>query len=404
MRVCVISDYLDSPDYLSERSDVEWAHVRAGDPIPVSDLYVWDYKPGLDVQRTVLVRKDAQHIILASPQYLTLFGPIKGSVCILLKPVSPFTLKTFIELALRTWEAARQAVEAEALRVDRDILLQYVLKVNLRLQEYDHERSNFLARVLHDFRTPLTALLGYCGLLAEGKLGPINEAQREVLDRMCYSTNRLGKLAGGALELLSEGQVTQRTTLREADIQETLTRALNDIHPLANDKGLRLDAEIAMPEGVLCFEPEQVQQVLVNLLENSCKFTPAGGLIQVRGYPFQYARWRPPLEPDCESRSINAYRVDVYDSGCGVSPDLAERIFEAYTSYPDLDDRAGAGLGLAICRAIITAHHGIIWATPAEDGGKFSFILPVTSSKCDSDENYSQGLGIGVELEHAACL
>lgn len=402
MRACVVSDYLEFPELLPQRSDVEWVHLRAEAPIPSADLYLWDYTPGLDLQSSILQSKNAQHIILAHPQYLDLFGSIQNCVCILLKPVSLITLKTFIDLALKTWEAGRQACEAEALRVDRDTLLQYVLEVNLKLQEYDHERSNFLARVLHDFRTPLTALLGYCGLLAEGKFGLVNGAQREVLDRMCYSTNRLGRLAGGALELLSEGQFTKKVDLREGDIQEVLNRAVHDIYPLVRDKSLRLDAHVATPKGALFFEPEQMQQVLVNLLENSCKFTPSGGVIQLRGYPFHHADWESRLASDSNSPPINAYRVDVCDSGRGVSPDLTERIFEAYTSYPDLNDRAGAGLGLAICRAIITAHHGVIWATPAEDGGKFSFILPVTPSKCDSTQNYSQE--VGIELEHAGCL
>src|SRR3954469_3642052 len=111
MRVCLVSDYLDFPELLSLRGDVEWAHLRAADPIPSADLYLWDYKPGLDLQSSILLSKNAQHIILAHPQYLDLFDSIQNSVCILLKPVNPFTLRTFIDLALKTWEARRQACE-----------------------------------------------------------------------------------------------------------------------------------------------------------------------------------------------------------------------------------------------------------------------------------------------------
>jgi signal transduction histidine kinase len=364
-------------------------------------LYLWDYRPDFDLEGIVRLRKDAQHIVLASPEYLNLFGPIQNRVCILLKPVNSFTLKTVIDLALKSSQAGRQAIEAEALRIDRDSLLQYVLEVNLKLQEYDHGRNNFLARVLHDFRTPLTALLGYCGLLAEGKLGAVTGSQREVLDRMWYSTNRLARLAGGALELLAEGQFTKTVNLREADVQEAVNRALNDIHSLVDNKRLRLEAEIEAPGGPLFFEPEQMQQVLINLLENSCKFTPPGGVIQVRGYPFHYPDWPLPSSSDPTSSSTNAYRVDVFDSGRGVRADLVERIFEAYTSYPDLNDRSGAGLGLAICKAIITAHHGMIWATSSEDGGKFSFIIPMTSPTGNSFRKHSHPLG--VKLEHAMC-
>ena len=401
MRVCVVSDQLDLCVLLTERSDVELIRLRAGDPILNADLYLWDYAPGFDLHSSVLARTDAQHIVLADPKYLDFLSPVQNAACILLKPVSPFSLKAFINLALKTWEANRQAYEAEALRLDRDALLQYVLEVNLKLQEYDQERSNFLARVLHDFRTPLTALLGYCGLLAEGKFGNVSEVQRELLDRMCYSTRRLAGMAEGALELLSQGKFSKGVSLREADIEETLKRALHDVYPFVKDKNLHINAHMTAPEGILLFEPEQIQQVLTNLLENSCKFTPANGEIQVRGYPFSHVPWEQQTGSLPKTSASNAYRVDVCDSGSGVSPDLAERVFEAYMSYPDVNERSGAGLGLAICRAILSAHRGLIWATPAEGGGEFSFILPVTPSKARSVQKCLEGSAD--ELEEAVC-
>jgi signal transduction histidine kinase len=69
-------------------------------------------------------------------------------------------------------------------------------------------------------------------------------------------------------------------------------------------------------------------------------------------------------------------------------------------SYPDVNYRSGAGLGLAICRAIVAAHRGVIWATPATDGGKFSFILPMRS-KSNAIQGYSQQ--IDFDVEHASC-
>jgi K+-sensing histidine kinase KdpD len=73
----------------------------------------------------------------------------------------------------------------------------------------------------------------------------------------------------------------------------------------------------------------------------------------------------------------NAYRIDVVDSGAGVPEHLAEKIFEQYASYSGSLDRSGGGLGLAICKLIVTAHHGAIWATPSNNGGCFSFVLPL---------------------------
>jgi signal transduction histidine kinase len=400
MRVCVGPDYVDLPPLVRQRADIEWVQLSDTNHIPQANLYVWSYRPGFDLQSSILAREYAQHLVLADSKDLDVFGPIQNFVCILLKPVSAFTFKAFFELALKTWDARQRAYEAEALRLDRDALLRYVLEVNLKLQEFDQERNNFLARVLHDFRTPLTALLGYCGLLAEGKFGSISESQRELLDRMCYSTKRLARLAGGALELLSQGRIEEGVKFREADIEEALRRALHEMYPFIKDKNLHMDVQVTPPEATLSFEPDQIQQVLINLLENSCKFTPVNGTIQVRGYPFCHSDWEQQAALSPKARTTNAYRVDISDSGPGVSPDLAEQIFEAYMSYPDVNYRSGAGLGLAICRAIVAAHSGVIWATPATDGGKFSFILPMRS-KSNAIQGYSQQ--IDFDVEHASC-
>jgi signal transduction histidine kinase len=77
--------------------------------------------------------------------------------------------------------------------------------------------------------------------------------------------------------------------------------------------------------------------------------------------------------------------MDIFDTGPGVSPHLCEKIFEQYTSYGGPNDRSGGGLGLAICRAIILAHGGAIWAAPSEEGGRFSFVLPAAIAAVQSE-------------------
>ena len=404
MRISVVSDNFDCPASLTKRDDLKWSRASTDEPIPQADLYIWDCAPGPELQRSILARESAQHLVLTEANQIDALGSIQDCACILLKPVTAFTLRAFVELALKNWEARQQACEAKALRGDRDALLQYVLDVNLRLQEYDQERSNFLARALHDFRAPLTALLGYCGLLAEGKLGNVSAAQHELLDRMCYSTRRLARLAGGALEFLLQGRFDKAADRRPGDIEEAFSQALHDVCPFIADKNLHVDVQMTSPEGTLLFASEQIQQVFVNLLENSCKFSPPNGDVQAHGYSFYHPAW---VESGAQSASEpgvqipNAYRIDISDSGPGVPPDLAERIFEAYTSYSDCSDRSGAGLGLAICKAIIAAHGGTIWATPVLEGGRFSFLLPLKPSEAATHELHPEDAE--VELEQAGC-
>jgi len=377
MRISLQADHLKFPLPLGKGSEITWMNSNSEGLIPDADLYIWDYAPDAGLDSTVLGRPAAQHLVVVDPKYVDALASIQNCICILLKPVTPFTLNAFVELAFKNWEARRQAREVETLRLDRDTLLQYVLEVNLRLQEYDQARSNFLARALHDFRAPLTALHGYCGLLADGKLGAISPPQRQLLERMSYSTKRLARLAGGTLELLLQGRFEKLTETREACIEETLSQALADVAPFVQDKALKVDVQITKYEGRLFFEPEKIHQVLVNLLENSCKFTPKNGNIQIRGYPIPGHRSES-AHAARSTRPANMYRVDICDSGPGVPPNLAERIFEEFASYSGANDRSGGGLGLAICKSIIAAHHGTIWATPGEDGGRFSFVLPLT--------------------------
>lgn len=379
--ICVVSECPDLERSLERDNQVNLVRSKPNEIIPQADLYIWDYELGSDFQAQLLARDTAQHLLLADAKSLDILGPLSHSACILLKPVSAVTLRTFVELAWKTWELRQQAREAENLRLDRAALLQYVLEVNLKLQEYDQERSNFLARAIHDFRAPLTALHGYCGLLAEGKLGPVTVGQRDLLERMRYSTRRLTRLAGGTLELLTQGRLNRVPDRNSGDIEEAVDQALHDVYPLLLDKHIEVDVQLEPATDGLLFEAEQIQQVLINLLENSSKFTPKGGKITIRGYAVQED-----LEPHGPSSHMppgihHGYRVDILDSGPGVPVHLAEKVFEQYASYGGTGDRSGGGLGLAICRAIVIAHGGTIWTTPGREGGRFSFILPAVAAR-----------------------
>jgi signal transduction histidine kinase len=398
--------YLSSgcPDFrLDKRHCLSVFEAKPGRPVPEADLYVWNYIPGIDLQSEVLERQSGQHLILADPKDLDSLAPLQNSACILLKPVNPLTLRAFAELAWKAWELRQQADETNTLRLDRDALLEYVLEVNLKLQEYDQERSNFLARALHDFRSPLTTLHGYCGLLAEGKLGIVSPEQRELLSHMRRSTKRLARLAGGTMELLLQGCLDRQPKRVAGDLEETLNEALHDVYPFVQAKSIDLTVDLQAPDGMLLFEAEQLQQVFVNLLENSCNFTPRNGTIEIRGYPV-YRNSEPGIQNWCsapQARAPNAYRVDISDSGPGVPSQLEEKIFEQYASYSGARDRSGGGLGLAICKAIVTSHLGIIWATPSQDGGRFSFVLPLDpAEKASNDRDLLQKRS---EHENAAC-
>jgi signal transduction histidine kinase len=392
-RLCVISDDAKvltlCREVLRDLSDTlgDWQILSSAREVPTWDVCLLDYEPGRS--RTVKQFGDQKIFYLVRPTQLESLRAemptAEGNI--LLKPVSRAVLRAFLGSVAPTAPKdsnapAATASEVGALRANRDEMLQCLLHANLRLQEYDQQRTNFIARAVHDFRAPLTALSGFCGLLVDGELGPLNQRQEEALQRMQHSTRRISRMASAMFDLSISQQVSHKPDLRECSIREHIKQALHEIMPVAREKRITLSSENTIdPGGPLCFDPLQIEQVLLNLLDNASKFTPKGGRIEVLGYPYfwerRFLRGRVPVERRVErSRTLNAYRVDIKDSGPGVPPEHLDRIFEEYTSYSGPHDRSGGGLGLAICRLIIGRHQGHIWAESREDGGLFSFVLP----------------------------
>jgi signal transduction histidine kinase len=346
-----------------------------------ADLWLWDYCPGLVLPKEVFDHS-SKHLFLVQRQDLPEFRAQTGATDshILLKPASRATLTAFLEAAAGQLEHASSDTD---LRADRDEILQYLIQANLRLQEYDQDRTTFLARAVHDFRAPLTALSGYCGLLLAEPIGPLTENQREVLSRMLKSTKRLSRMAAAMFQLSVGRHVKRRPELQRGDISECLEQALHEITPFADDKSIEITTDVTPAGHPLFFEPGQIEQVLINILDNACKFTPRGGSIELRGYPYFWDRRKTdsvvPAAAERRSRTVRtptAYRIDILDSGNVIPAEHLEHIFEEYTTYSGGRDRSGGGLGLAIVRMIVNQHEGLVWAENTERGPMFSIVLP----------------------------
>ena len=345
---------------------------------PRADLYIWDFHPNLSFPES-LAPNPLRHLYLVDRKDLNSFyersGAIDGSV--LLKPVSRATLATFLL-------PAASPVAARSLRVDRDEILQCLIQTNLKLQEYDQDRTTFLARAVHDFRAPLTALRGYSGLLLSEPLGTLNQNQREVLQRMQHSIDRLSRMASAMFELSVGRHVKRHPELRQGDIRTCVEQALHEVAPFADEKSLAITPDLEPCGDGLYFESGQIEQVLINILDNACKFTPKAGSIEIRGYPYFWERRHVVASvPAAAERRVsrvqqpNSYRVDICDSGAPIPEQHLSRIFEEYTSYSGGRDRSGGGLGLAICKMIITQHNGRVWAENRPAGPSFSIVLPI---------------------------
>lgn len=351
------------------------------------DLRLWDYKPGLHLPRSA--PWGTRSFILVTPAEL---AEIRAAYPfaepgIVLKPVTRAVLRAVITQRISRSSNYVQ-VEHGVLKSERDELLQCLLQANLQLQEFESHRTNFLGRALHDFYAPLSALSGYCGLLLEGRPGVLTEQQKLIIGRMQHSVRRLSRMSRAMFQLSVGRNISVKPVLRDKDIRECIEQALHEVQQLADEKQLQVNTNLE--PSLLLINAGQIEQVLINLLENACKFSPRRGAITVNGYAcFRDRRasnvFRAPNSErrHVHARPLNTYRVDILDSGPGIPAEAMNCIFEEFVSYAGGQDRSRGGLGLAICDMIVQQHDGQIWVQNCEVGAMFSFILPLPDAGCD---------------------
>jgi signal transduction histidine kinase len=365
----------------SAEDDIE--HCVSSEAPRGCDIYIWDSETIHSLPSAMKSADPSIKIIIVKKSSLSSLRSAlpHNDFAFLQSPVSPLSLRVVLESAIARLPL-RQSDDESSLRVsvDRDQILQELLETNLRLQEYDQRRTNFLTRAVHDLRVPLMAVQGYSGLLHAGQLGPVNAEQMRILERMQRSLARLSSLVEALMELGSGVQAATKLKRENSSIEGCIQHAMHELLPFVEKKQITLNLEVDPPSGTLLFDSGQLEQVLVNLLDNGCKFTPKRGSITIRARSIaaEEARYVGLTEP------TDGYRIDISDSGPGIDSERMDQIFDEHTSYGDSMDRSGAGLGLAICRMIVQAHNGRIWAASGNAGATFSLVLPMVSQQSSS--------------------
>lgn len=226
----------------------------------------------------------------------------------------------------------------------------------------DALKTQFLANISHDLRTPLTAVVTHAEILRDGMLGPLNERQLEsVLGIIAGSRQLLDQV--GEILTYARGAADQLTlsasTFRFADVVHQVTR-LNE--SLLAKKGLELSVEIPADLPPLFADREKVAHVLGNLVGNAIDFTPAGGRVWVRA-----------------GARDGELVAEVGDTGIGIAPEHYEFIFEEFAQVDASASRQhhGTGLGLTIAQKLVELHRGRIWVESELGGGsRFFFTIP----------------------------
>jgi signal transduction histidine kinase len=253
----------------------------------------------------------------------------------------------------------------------------------LDLQIHDQDRNRFLARAAHDLKGPLSAISGYCDLLLSGDAGKLGRRQKHAIATMQKSVERLNRIAQDFFELSARTDGDNIRPMQVGDIHQVLADSACDLAAMAKLRGIHLSTFLDICQEPVAYDRTGIERVMMNLIENACRFTPADGSITLRGYPCFWERRerRSPVLIDCERRTHharlpNCYRVDVHNMGPRIPDECMARIFEEYITAGESPDRYSAGLGLAICRSILARHAGEIWTENRSDGPVFSFVIP----------------------------
>ncbi len=235
------------------------------------------------------------------------------------------------------------------------IAMRQAMEERMRRQ-VEEARRNLVAAASHDLRTPLASLRLLVEAIDDGVAG---EDRDRYLAEVRTHVAVLSDLIDDLFELsrIEAGDIAW--TMRQVELGDLIGDTVAAFRIAAEERGVRLAAELPDGRVVAAADAEKVQRVLFNLIQNAIRHTPADGSVTVR------AKGGP-----------DGVEVEVADSGEGIPVGEGERVFEAFYRGDGSRGEDGAGLGLAISRAIVEAHGGRIWLEDGDPGTRVRFTLP----------------------------
>ncbi|MBI3291191.1 MAG: HAMP domain-containing protein [Elusimicrobia bacterium] len=234
-----------------------------------------------------------------------------------------------------------------------------------RLGELDQMKQDFVSKVTHELRSPLTSIRGYLDFLLQRDVGSLGPKQEEYLLIVKNNALRLERFVDNLLDVAKIEAHRMELSRERLDLRQTTREMQILFRPQCEEQGIRLVTEI--PEGLptAWADADRLDEIFTNLLSNAVKFTPAGGQITVRA----------------ELKGPHV-EVTVQDTGHGIPQEALPKIFDKFeqvrTSTPSGHRIKGTGLGLTIVKGLVEAHGGTIWVkSEVGRGTTFHFTLPV---------------------------
>lgn len=227
---------------------------------------------------------------------------------------------------------------------------------------HEKAKSDFLSMISHELRTPLNSIYGFLDITLSGKTGALTDLQADFLSTAKQETEVLRRLISDLLDYSRLENGTLRMEMEPLDLSALVSRIIRSANARMNEDELQLINEV--PKDLIVLgDSVRLQQVLDNLLDNAAKFTDPGGQIVV----------------GCQVADEKII-ISVRDNGCGIPASQIESIFDRFFQADNHSTRRkrGQGLGLAICKSIIEAHRGRIWAASTTGVGTAMYVeLPL---------------------------
>ena len=228
-------------------------------------------------------------------------------------------------------------------------------------------KSQFLSHVSHELRSPLAVVHQFTTILLDGLAGNLSPEQYEHLDVVLRNAKQLQTMVDDLLEVTRAEMGRLAVNPRYLSLEELISEAL-EAFQAATTKGISLSADVYSDLPPVCADPDRVRQILINLIDNAFKFTPENGTVTVGAR--EYIQ-----DPEFVC-------VSVADTGRGIPPEESEKIFD-YLYQIEASDQAGhkgLGLGLYICKELVSLQGGQMWVESQPGlGSTFFFTLPLLS-------------------------
>ncbi|MFH2067249.1 MAG: HAMP domain-containing sensor histidine kinase [Pseudomonadota bacterium] len=234
----------------------------------------------------------------------------------------------------------------------------------VQLKEEERMRSDFIGMLSHEIRTPLTSTRESVNMIAEEVMGAINERQRKFLEIASTEIGRICDLLNHLMQVSRLESLELNIRKQSINTNTFVSGCINRLSYVANTKNIQIDASIPSELPRIHGDPEYLQRVFYNLLENAIKFSESGSRVSVRIKP-------------AKNRSMLLFFIK--DNGPGVPEEEQTLIFNKYYQAKGTRDHIdGVGLGLNISKHIIEAHDGNIWVESKNNqGSTFCFSLPI---------------------------